>query len=117
MYPQPRRYFEIDFPEVTGAKARIIWTSKKLKDLVGDCTIAGGGTELVGSDYFLIGGDLRHFEEQLGPKMKSLGFDSRWVLDWVIELTLQTANPVPLGMLSHLSASRQCRCNRVKHAC
>ncbi|CAG8817604.1 22415_t:CDS:2, partial [Gigaspora rosea] len=53
------KYFEIDFPEITAKKVAIIRKNKTLSEIIGDdARIGRGDTEIYGSDYCLISGDL-----------------------------------------------------------
>ncbi|KAI8827188.1 S-adenosyl-L-methionine-dependent methyltransferase [Fimicolochytrium jonesii] len=73
---QPRKYFEIDFPEIVSKKGQTIAKNPPLTKLVGPFKIERGGLELHGLDYHLISGDLRTFSDQLIPRLNSLGLDS-----------------------------------------
>ncbi|KAJ3149515.1 hypothetical protein HDU86_006920 [Geranomyces michiganensis] len=71
---QPGRYFEIDFPEITGKKAQTICKNKALAQTIGPYKLSCGGTELHGSDYHLLAGDLRTFDSDVSEKMLAAGF-------------------------------------------
>lgn len=72
-----KKYFEIDFSEVTTKKAMVIKKNKPLSDLVGEnAQIGNGGTELYGDKYVLVSGDFRtDFESSILPKLLQQGFD------------------------------------------
>ncbi|KZT58725.1 leucine carboxyl methyltransferase [Calocera cornea HHB12733] len=53
------RYVEVDFPEITASKARSIYKHRELKDVLGECTLGGGGTSLHSAVYTLLPVDLR----------------------------------------------------------
>ncbi|KAI9342625.1 S-adenosyl-L-methionine-dependent methyltransferase [Obelidium mucronatum] len=72
----PKKYFEIDFPEITAKKAQFIKKNKDLCSLLGDHSLAAGGSEIHGSDYSLISGDLRKWHEEIVPKLVNAGYDS-----------------------------------------
>ncbi|KAJ3331960.1 hypothetical protein HDU76_001688 [Blyttiomyces sp. JEL0837] len=84
----PCKYFEIDFPEITAKKARSISKAKALTNLIGEYKIGGGGTELHSSQYNLIGGDLRKWETDIVPKLKSLGFSESLPTMYISECVL-----------------------------
>ncbi|KAJ3181713.1 carboxy methyl transferase for protein phosphatase 2A [Geranomyces variabilis] len=71
---QPGRYFEIDFPEITGKKAQTICKNPALAQTIGAYTLACGGIELHGADYHLIAGDLRNFATDISQKLHDAGF-------------------------------------------
>lgn len=68
------KYIEIDFPQITSKKAFTISKHRELKDLIGEYSVNGGGTEIKSEVYNLISGDLRNLEEII-PKLESVGFD------------------------------------------
>ncbi|CAO3632260.1 unnamed protein product [Cunninghamella echinulata] len=96
-----KHYFELDFPENTMKKARIIKQKKIFQDLImqhsekqeveddqkdndsnsnknnkkHEITLERGGTELSGHDYHLIGGDLREWNEQIVDRLLHYGLD------------------------------------------
>ncbi|TPX35444.1 hypothetical protein SmJEL517_g02181 [Synchytrium microbalum] len=72
---QPKKYFEIDFMEITSRKTATIKKKKAMTDLIGAHQLAAGGTELHSNDYCIIYGDLRHFEDTIVPKLVAQGFD------------------------------------------
>ncbi|KAJ2169886.1 carboxy methyl transferase for protein phosphatase 2A [Coemansia sp. RSA 560] len=73
----PRRYFEIDFSDITAKKAATVYRSSALRALLPeDTVVAEGGSELHSAEYSLLGGDLRQFESQVVPKLMARGFDS-----------------------------------------
>ncbi|KAJ3014088.1 hypothetical protein HKX48_005338 [Thoreauomyces humboldtii] len=90
----PRKYFEIDFPEITGKKAQTIAKSRPLSEAVGEFKIGGGGTELHGSDYHLIAGDLRQFDTSITPVLVSHGFDRTLPTVFISECVLIYIPPV-----------------------
>ncbi|KAI8589077.1 S-adenosyl-L-methionine-dependent methyltransferase [Geranomyces variabilis] len=71
---QPGRYFEIDFPEITGKKAQTICKNPVLAQNIGAYKLACGGTELHGADYHLLAGDLRNFATEISQKLRDAGF-------------------------------------------
>ncbi|KAI8318904.1 leucine carboxyl methyltransferase [Martensiomyces pterosporus] len=72
-----RRYFEIDFAEITAKKAATIYRKRDLAGLLpADTKVASGGSELHSQSYSLISGDLREFETQVVPKLMTHGFDA-----------------------------------------
>ncbi|KNC99526.1 uncharacterized protein SPPG_04917 [Spizellomyces punctatus DAOM BR117] len=71
----PARYYEIDFPEITGRKAQIIKKNNEMTELLGEHLLTSGGTELHSDNYHLIPGDLRNFSTEILPRIASLGFD------------------------------------------
>ncbi|KAI8816993.1 S-adenosyl-L-methionine-dependent methyltransferase [Fimicolochytrium jonesii] len=73
---QPRKYFEIDFPEIVSKKGQTIARNPTLATLVGPYKIDRGGLALHGSDYHLLSGDLRTFASHLIPHLQSLGLDT-----------------------------------------
>lgn len=71
------KYIEIDFPEITMRKAMTIKRRKELSALLDspeNLKIARGGMDLLGTDYCLLGGDLRNWDD-IGEKMKEAGLD------------------------------------------
>ncbi|KAI8852230.1 S-adenosyl-L-methionine-dependent methyltransferase [Chytridium lagenaria] len=56
---QCARYFEVDFPEITSRKAMLMKKDKTMGPMLGENKI----------------GDLREWESNIVPKLKSLGFD------------------------------------------
>ncbi|KAJ1914726.1 carboxy methyl transferase for protein phosphatase 2A [Mycoemilia scoparia] len=125
------RYFEIDFPEITSTKAMTISRKRPLKSALlqtpnrtlaapstaDSIKINNSGLDLSSPDYYLISGDLRHFESQIAPKLLENGFKtsvptlflsecvliyldsehSNAILDWV------TANMKPSGCFAFLT--------------
>ncbi|ORY49845.1 leucine carboxyl methyltransferase, partial [Rhizoclosmatium globosum] len=73
---QPRRFIEIDFPEITSKKAQVIKKNKAMADLLGDHVLAVGGSEIHGNEYSLISGDLRQWHSEIVPKLLAVGFDA-----------------------------------------
>ncbi|TPX66355.1 hypothetical protein SpCBS45565_g04504 [Spizellomyces sp. 'palustris'] len=71
----PARYYEIDFPEITGRKAQIIKKNKEMTELLGEHLLTSGGTEIHSDNYHLVPGDLRNFSTEILPRIASLGFD------------------------------------------
>ncbi|RKP06383.1 S-adenosyl-L-methionine-dependent methyltransferase [Thamnocephalis sphaerospora] len=71
---QPRKYFEIDFAEVTTRKAMAL-SKPSAQKLLGTAQPGKGGAELYADDYCLLAGDLRHFEQELVPRLEQHGFD------------------------------------------
>ncbi|KAI9599199.1 S-adenosyl-L-methionine-dependent methyltransferase [Syncephalis fuscata] len=68
---QTTKYFEIDFPEVTTRKVRILSKS----NLFTESRIGRGGCEFYTDQYCLLSGDLREFESTLVPQLIEHGFD------------------------------------------
>ena len=73
-------FVETDFPDITAKKAFIVNKVPALKKLAvgeqGSLTVANKGTDIHGSNYHLVGGDLRKFDE-LEPKLLTdCGLDS-----------------------------------------
>ncbi|KAJ3043045.1 Leucine carboxyl methyltransferase 1 [Rhizophlyctis rosea] len=101
---QPKRYFEIDFPEITSRKAQAIKRSKELTGLIGEHSIAGGGTELHGHDYFLLAGDLRQFDSTL-QRLVSLGFDKSLPTLFLSECVLIYLDPSDADRVVEQAAS------------
>ncbi|KAJ3028602.1 UNVERIFIED_CONTAM: hypothetical protein HDU68_001329 [Siphonaria sp. JEL0065] len=73
---QPKRFIEIDFPEITSKKAQFIKKNKGMTELLGEHKLAAGGSEIHGTEYSLISGDLRKWDEEIVPKLLSVGFDT-----------------------------------------
>ncbi|KAJ8324795.1 carboxy methyl transferase for protein phosphatase 2A [Batrachochytrium dendrobatidis] len=73
----PRRYIEIDYPQITAKKAHAIVRDKNTRLVIGEDSykVLGGGVELVADSYWLIPGDLRDFTCIL-PKLVSMGLDT-----------------------------------------
>ncbi|KAI9333921.1 leucine carboxyl methyltransferase 1 [Zopfochytrium polystomum] len=71
-----KKYFEIDFPEITSRKCQTIKKNKTLSAVVGESRVAAGGCELYGQDYALIAGDLRRWNDEVVPKLVAAGFDT-----------------------------------------
>ncbi len=64
------KYFEIDFPEITGTKVMAV--CKKLASThLQNRTLVGGGTELNSDDYAIVSGDLRQWSFHLVDKLVS----------------------------------------------
>ncbi|TPX48633.1 hypothetical protein SeLEV6574_g01932 [Synchytrium endobioticum] len=72
---QPKRYFEIDFMEVTSKKALAIKQSKDMSELLGPYQLASGGTDLYSDQYCILAGDLRNWETAIVPKLLAHGLD------------------------------------------
>ncbi|KAF9047438.1 leucine carboxyl methyltransferase [Panaeolus papilionaceus] len=65
---QLRMYIEIDLPDNTTKKAMAIKKHRELVNILGESTVAQGGTALRSSRYNLLPGDLRHPPDELfGP--------------------------------------------------
>ncbi|KAI9031931.1 leucine carboxyl methyltransferase 2-like protein [Phycomyces nitens] len=99
------KYFEVDFPELAVKKAMSIQRHAALHDLLGskdDIHLERGGTELIGPDYCLVGGDLREWDQVadrlihhgLDPNAPTLFLsecvfiyiapkDSQYILEWI----------------------------------
>ncbi|KAJ1731039.1 carboxy methyl transferase for protein phosphatase 2A, partial [Coemansia biformis] len=90
----PRRYFEIDFAEVTAKKASTICRTPALKSLLPqDTALAAGGTELISDSYSLVAGDLRFFESRVAPKLIERGLDTSLPTLFVSECVLVYLDP------------------------
>ena len=70
----PLKYFEVDLIQVTSKKAMTIAKNAALKELIGDFKLGLGGSELYGSDYFLVSGDLKQFDS-VESHLQELGLD------------------------------------------
>ncbi|CAO3639561.1 unnamed protein product [Mucor hiemalis] len=71
------KYIEIDFPEITTKKAMIIKKRKELSSLLGapeTVKLGRGGIDLLSSEYSLLGGDLRCWDD-IGEKIMETGFE------------------------------------------
>lgn len=71
------KYIEIDFPEITTKKAMIIKKKKELYSLLGapeTVELGRGGTDLLSSEYSLLGADLRAWSD-IGEKIIEVGLD------------------------------------------
>ncbi|KAL0083940.1 S-adenosyl-L-methionine-dependent methyltransferase [Phycomyces blakesleeanus] len=72
-----KKYFEVDFPELTVKKAMSIQRHPALHNILGpkeDIRLEKGGTELIGPDYCLVGGDLREWD-QVAARLIHHGLD------------------------------------------
>ncbi|KAJ2779601.1 carboxy methyl transferase for protein phosphatase 2A [Coemansia javaensis] len=90
----PRRFFEIDFAEVTARKAAAVRRAPELQALLpADTQVAAGGAELHSDSYCLVAGDLRRFEEDLAPRLQALGLDPALPTLFVSECVLVYLEP------------------------
>ncbi|KAJ2822994.1 carboxy methyl transferase for protein phosphatase 2A [Coemansia erecta] len=106
-----RRYFEIDFSEITAKKAAVVYRAPMLKALLpDDVTVAAGGAELHSSEYSLLAGDLREFEAQVVPKLMAHGFDCTAPTLFLSECVLIYLDP------QHSDTILDWITNNVKHA-
>ncbi|KAJ3413645.1 hypothetical protein HDV05_007713 [Chytridiales sp. JEL 0842] len=100
----PKRYFEIDFPEITSKKSQSIKKSKLTSALLGEHKIAMGGCELHGDEYSIISGDLRSWESDIFPRLESLGFDKSLPTLYLSECVLVYLQPETISrILTHCS--------------
>ncbi|KAI8878956.1 leucine carboxyl methyltransferase [Backusella circina FSU 941] len=74
-YKDPLCYYEVDFPEITMKKAMTIKKRKELNQYVdGPVKIERGGMDLKSSNYCLIGGDLRDWND-IAKRLMDSGLD------------------------------------------
>ncbi|KAG9300692.1 hypothetical protein G9A89_023490 [Geosiphon pyriformis] len=84
-----KKYFEIDYPEITAKKIAVIRKHQELAEIIGrDAQLGMGGAELYASDYCLLSGDLKDFVEHLVPRMESHGFDKSFPTLFLSECVL-----------------------------
>ncbi len=76
-----KRYYEIDFAEITRRKRDVILLTPALRQCIGlrdDQTENGGDTDgLQTSAYCLLSGDLRRWNDAVVPKLLGAGFDAQ----------------------------------------
>jgi O-methyltransferase involved in polyketide biosynthesis len=72
---EPKLYVEIDYPQVTSKKAMAVCKNATTKSMLSELRVEGGGTELVSTNYWLLSGDLIHFDRIL-ERMIFMGLDT-----------------------------------------
>lgn len=70
----PRKFFEVDFPEITAKKASMLCRNKQLSPMLQDKKILAGGISIDSQDYALVGADLRNWSGVV-EHLLSMGFD------------------------------------------